>query len=1214
MEVIKYSDLFSDDISQGIEGLVKQIGSVKTSMESMIEEVKAKAQGLSEALAGTSSSTKGGRDNTQAQAAQAEALYASYNQLKDATKYLSEQMVALTKAEEGNSKIVKALTTSNDQFASVLDRVKAEAELASAALGKIASGGNAAEIKQLTATVKALEGQLKALEKAQAAQGNATNSATRATSSQKAELLSLEQAYSSLSPLIQKTGVDLNALITTQKAHEQVSKNGVTANTSLAGSYNQLAAQYNLIKTALNAMSKEMRESEEVGKVWEARALSIMNKMKAMQEATGKNTLSVGDYGKALNGLNISTQQVLREMPTLANSASQFFIAISNNIPIFIDNFMAAQKALGSFSAAMNATLKVMFSWNTVLLVVLTILPKIAKAIHDKRKATEEDNKETQKQVSLMNLLREAMVAVAKAEVTDVAKLRTLVAITNDHTRSMEDKITAATELKNLYEEQLKNYTAEEIAMGKAKTTIDTITNALLEQAKARALLNKITEAYTKQIDAEDERNQLGASRVYEYGFDNGGNIAGFYQYVQKRIKQGFDEEWLKKNIAFVAKGDQDVWERYEKYKQALKDIETYGKTIDALTKRIPVGGLLGDMADKTKKGKEQVFKELDDIPDYYFEMMQSIVNLTEDELDRELEQFDLDAQKAAVARADQFAKLMELQQDYETRSEDLQVAIGNEKNAEKKAELEEQLRIVTEGLTNILIEQEYMADIMTNEDEASEKARLILLEDIEKRRLEIKRKAVRDEQAEAKAARDKEAYEAYEAGINALDQSKDNTQEEIKLKETLNAALLASEEKYWNDYLTMLRDKGLLTVEEYNKIMEKIAGFNTSKATNTQTSSRRKRGQKQFRNVTEIGFALSSTFGEDVLNEKGEKIGRKIKDEYLDFASAINDAIQTSIDYMDEWMDKRIEMAELAVEKAAEEADAAKTALDYEMQARANGYANNVELARKEYEEKKRIEQEAIAEQKRLQKIQEGINTAQQIGALVTATANLWSGYSEIPIVGPALAIAATALMWGSFLAAKIQAANLANAETHGEGMAEYLDYGGSHASGHDIDFGRTKDGRKRRVEKGEVVGVIRKDKVQKYGVDRVLDIIKSLNNGTYDDHSRVITSEELINNVFGETPESRANLAFLNAKVEDMLRGAESGSMGLKMPFIDKSEGLAANYSSAFDGLKGATDLSLLERGMGELIKQGEVRVVQTAEGRIEYRGNNKRIIRNG
>ena len=70
----------------------------------------------------------------------------------------------------------------------------------------------------------------------------------------------------------------------------------------------------------------------------------------------------------------------------------------------------------------------------------------------------------------------------------------------------------------------------------------------------------------------------------------------------------------------------------------------------------------------------------------------------------------------------------------------------------------------------------------------------------------------------------------------------------------------------------------------------------------------------------------------------------------------------------------------------------------------------------------------------------------------------------------------------------------------------------------------------------------------------------------------------------------------------------------MGLKMPFMDKSDGLSANYSVAFDGLRQISDLSVLERGVGELIKQGEVRVVQTAEGRIEYRGNNKRIIRNG
>jgi hypothetical protein len=1200
---ISYSDLFSPDIQQGIEGLVSDIMRVEKQLKGMLESVKSEAQTLGEALAGVSSATKGGRDTTKADSAQVDKLYEAYTQLSKMYEENQKTLKALLDTEKTQNERLAKAKTATDEYASALDRLKAQAALANEALAKVGTSGNSAEIKQLQAVVKGLEAQVKNLTKAQNANAASAKSMSGANSSQKGELLSLADAYKTLSPLIKQTGVDLDSLALSERAHQQITKNGQVANASLTGSYNQLYAQYNLIKTALNAMSAEMRNSTEVGKVWEAQALRIMNKMKAMQEATGKNTLSVGDYGKALNGLNIATMQVLREMPTLANSLQQFFIAISNNVPIFVDNFKRAQVELGGFTKAIGATLKAVFSWQSVLLVILTILPRVAKAISDKRKAQQEDNKETQKQVNLMNLLREALVAVAKAEVSEVAKLRTLVSITNDHNRSMEERITAATELKNLHEDELKNYSAEEIALGKAKTATDAITKALMEQAKARALLNKITEAYTKQIDAEDERNQLGASRVYEYGFDNGGNIAGFYKYVQNKIKQGFSEEYLKRNIAFVAKGDQDVWERYDKYKQALKDIQTFGATIEALTKRIPVGGLLSGVSDKTTKEKDRIFKELDEIPNFYSDLMQSIVNLTEDELDKELAQFDLDAEKSMAIRTEQFSNLMQLEEDYKTRKAELESGIANESNAIRKAEMQEQLNIVEEGLTNISIEMGYMADIMINEEEENGKARAALVEDIEKRRLDIRRKAVRDEQAEARENRNKLAYEEYEAGLQALKNNEENAKSEAELKDTLNKALLDSERTYWEDYLAQLREEGLLTIEEYNKIMANLV-----KAEQEPEKKRGRRWRGGVRNLVELGIALNPTMG-----EKDSETGMlRIKEEYRDFANAVNEALLTSMDYMDEWMDKRIEMAEVAVEAAQKETESAKTALDYEMQARANGYANNVELARKEYEQKLQMEREAIAERKRLEKIQEGINTAQQIGALVTATANLWSGYSKIPFAGPALAIAATALMWSSFFAAKIQAAQLANAETHGQGMAEYIDYGGSHASHNDVDFGRTKDGRRRRVERGEVVGVVRKDKVQKYGIERVMNIINNLNNGTFE--KNYVSSTELVNSVMGESPESRANSAFLSAKVEDMLRSAESRSMGLKTGntgIFDAGQ-LEANYEMAFNGA--STDLSGVEQGIETLIEQNKVRVVSTPWGRIEYKGNNKRIIRNG
>lgn len=1189
---ISYSDLFSPDIQQGIEGLVSDIMRVEKQLKGMLESVKSEAQTLGEALEGVSSATKGGRDTTKADSAQVDKLYEAYTQLSKMYEENQKTLKSLLDTEKTQNERLAKAKTATDEYASALDRLKAQAALANEALAKVGTSGNSAEIKQLQAVVKGLEEQVKNLTKAQNANTSATNAATNARKSSKAELLSTAEAYQSLAPLIEKTGIDLTTLITTEKQHQQVSKNGQIANTALAGSYNQLYAQYNLLKTALNAMSTEMRSNTAVGREWEAEALRIMNEMKAMQEATGKNTLSVGNYEKALNGLNISTQQVLREMPTLANSLQQFFIAISNNVPILVDNFKRAQVELGGFTKAIGAMLKAVFSWQTVLLVILTILPRVAKAIHDKRKAQEEANKETEKAITLEEMLAKVNVDVEKAIGGSSVKIGFLTAVLEDNTRSIEDRASAARVLKGEFEDELANFTEEAIVAGEAKDALDKLTQSIKVQAEARAMLNKMVEYYGKILD--NEANIAEAQSAYEVAVAQREAAETTEARIMSMSNLG---EAYGKYAEQTEKARQNEAKALETLNAAKGETEKFKAVIEDLYNRLPIEGL----AEKSEKAARRVRSAIEkalDIPSYYFELLQSIVNLTEDELDRELAQFDLNNEILKAKREEQMDELVDLE-------EELQKRIGETKDKNKKKEYEAELAFVQGEIKNL-------HQIQLNEELAFETARTKLAQEHAEKRLEIKRKNVQTEQQIAKANRDKLAYEEYEEGMNDLDKTKDNTAKEIELKNALNKALLDSEKQYWEDYLKQLRDEGLLTVEAYNNIMDKIAGFNNAKPTSQATPNRKKRGSKQFRNVTELGFAMSNTFGEDILDENGKKIGRKIKDDYMDFANAVNEALQTSMDYMDEWMDKRIEMAEVAVEAAQRETESAKTALDYEMQARANGYANNVELARKEYEQKLQMEREAIAERKRLEKIQEGINTAQQIGALVTATANLWSGYSEIPIVGPALAIAATALMWSSFFAAKIQAAQLARAETHGQGMAEYIDYGGSHASHNDVDFGHTKDGRRRRVERGEVVGVVRKDKVQKYGIERVMNIINNLNNGTFE--KNYVSSTELVNSVMGESPESRANSAFLSAKVEDMLRSAESRSMGLKTGntgIFDAGQ-LEANYEMAFNGA--STDLSGVEQGIETLIEQNKVRVVSTPWGRIEYNGNNKRIIRNG
>ena len=1180
---ISYSDLFSTDIQQGIEGLVSDIMRVEKQLKGMLEGVKSEAQTLGEALAGVSSATKGGRDTTKADSAQVDKLYDAYTQLSKMYEENQKTLKALLDTEKAQNERLAKSKTATDEYASALDRLKAQAALANEALAKVGTSGNSAEIKQLQAVVKGLEEQVKNLTKAQNNNANATNNASKSHGKQKVELLSLGDAYASLAPLVEKTGVDLNALITTEKQHQQVSKNGQIANTALAGSYNQLYAQYNLLKTALNAMSTEMRSNTAVGREWEVEALRIMNEMKAMQEATGKSTLSVGDYGKALNGLSISTQQVLREVPTLANSLQQFFIAISNNVPIFVDNFKRASAEMGGFTKAVGATLKVVFSWQTVLLVLLTILPKVAKAIHDKKKAQEESNKETEKALTLEEMLAKSYLEVSKSEAQDVTKLQFLVKVTQDYNRSMNERLTAARVLRQEYKETLGMYSEEQIVAGEAKGAIDRLTQSVREHALARAMMNEMIKYYQQILENQSKIDEA------QLAYDNAKAAREAAEATEARIMSMSNMgEAYGKYAEQTEKARQNEAKALETLNSALGETDKAMAAIADLEKKIPINGLLETITNGGKDAKDAILE----IPSYYNDALKAIIDGMEDGIQKQLALLDYDFKVEQEKRMEQQAALEDMLAKHNAKElkltkeqvEAIKAELSNlalAMVAEEQNYLDARQRMLQVTLGPVEVED----DVIDWDEEAAKAAGI---------QFEVERKWL-----------DKKARMEYANDLLILKNREHTLSEEIDLKNKLNDQLLANEKSYWEEFLRQLEAEGLQLTDTYQMVVDKIASL-TGKESNSQKKGRRKRGG--VRNLVELGFALNPQTG-----ERDKETGMlRVKEEYQDFANAVNDALQTSMDYMDEWMDKRIEMAEVAVEAAQRETESAKTALDYEMQARANGYANNVELARKEYEEKLQMERQAIAERKRLEKIQEGINTAQQIGALVTATANLWSGYSEIPIVGPALAIAATALMWGSFFAAKIQAAQLANTETHGQGMAEYIDYGGSHASHNDVDFGRTKDGRRRRVERGEVVGVVRKDKVQKYGIERVMNIINNLNNGTFE--KNYVSSTELVNSVMGESPESRANSAFLSAKVEDMLRSAESRSMGLKTGntgIFDAGQ-LEANYEMAFNGA--STDLSGVEQGIETLIEQNKVRVVSTPWGRIEYKGNNKRIIRNG
>lgn len=267
----------------------------------------------------------------------------------------------------------------------------------------------------------------------------------------------------------------------------------------------------------------------------------------------------------------------------------------------------------------------------------------------------------------------------------------------------------------------------------------------------------------------------------------------------------------------------------------------------------------------------------------------------------------------------------------------------------------------------------------------------------------------------------------------------------------------------------------------------------------------------------------------QEIEQSKGEERGTDIYGLFGlnlddDQKEAINTSMQYALDALNTFTAARVAAADAAVEQADKEVSAAQSALDAELEARANGYANNVVQAQKELNLAKKNQEKALKEQQKAQKQQAAIQTLQQIGNMVTATALIWSQ------LGFPFAIPAIAVMWASFAASKIKAAQLAKqtgetggTETYGDGTVELLE-GGSHQSGNDIDLGTKPDGTRRRAEGGEFFAVINKRSSRRFR-KIIPDVINSLNNGTFA-HKYLKSYSDgdgLTLNVTGQSPDLR-------------------------------------------------------------------------------------------
>lgn len=1196
---IKYSDIIEPDDS--IEKLVKQLGELNQSYETMVNAIRAGADRIVHSLKSASGATSEGRKAIDEATASTSRLERAQNELKlalsdtgkqiawlkaqtsDANRATVEQQRYIQQAISSYDRLKSDLKQTVELYKSLTAAERADSEMGQQLLNDILNLKN--QIKALDDQMKPHIQTLSEVEKAeqrlaylQSDEGKRLlelkakiAELTSARKQQKATVDPLAQAQEKLAYAQSEENQQLKLYSTQIREANQIAQLQATIANSAEGSYNRLSAQYALNKIRLNQMSAAEREAADSGKKLEAETNAIYQQMIKLQEATGNYRLSVGHYQKTWDGLGISISQVVRELPAAAVSLNTFFLGISNNIPMVVDEINRLRKknellrAEGKETVSVTKSIvKSLFSWNTALVVLLTVFSMYGKEIItwiDRTFAGRDAAKSFED--ALEDLNDELGKGSTGSYGQQIAVLRRL----SENWKDLGNNIKAQTQW-------IKDNEKEFSKLGITIDSINDANNAFVDntesvvaaykaRAKAEAALNVVSQQYQKLLVAE---NKAELEKVREYGF------------FDKTINY-FKALW-----GGISGPDSDLSLETRLKKQRQRNVESLQKDADALEKEVEsyfnVWKFYEDQADALFKeiGLEESHKKdkRGRTPRDADDRLNNLALAAEKAYQKSRTEIERDENKKR--RAEAFASFNQEIADLNDKYSRIQKILNGQDEKYKKLtesqketaikaldDIENAIKNKQKGLTlsldllNIDVEiqkAEQLLELLELEGEVSKKGSYEELSNSLKR-LDVERQI-----ALLKNAQLPEAKRQPTSAINAsFDKQKAITVGSFNMssfdeQQALDEAVFNEVKRSETEITRFKLEQEKARWQEQIRLAE-AGGLDWSQA---QIDAAKATVKGIDRELSELDDFIKNIGKKGLGGTLLEKLG--FDDDQID---ALKDAVNIVIEQLQSIMDAEVELAEQAVEAAEARVEAAQKAYDAEVEARNNGYANNVATAKKELEQEKKNQQEKQKMLQAAQKRQEAVNTVTQASSLVTASANLWSSFSSIPIVGPALALAAIATMWTSFAVAKIKAKQVtaSQSDEYGEGGLEFLE-GGSHASGDDIDLGvRNKKKHRMRAEGGEALAIISKKRTRKY--KKILpDVIDSLNKGTFEDK-------------------------YLNA--------------------FASSDGLSISLNS-----NGNMDLSKIEDDVRSIRKQSETKYYALPNGAVVIQHKNvKRIIKN-
>ena len=314
-----------------------------------------------------------------------------------------------------------------------------------------------------------------------------------------------------------------------------------------------LEAELERLRLAGETAAPNLDQSANIAQIHalEKQLEELRGKLKLLQEESESVQVTPADMPNAqrqFNGLHNSIQQMAREMPSLAMGPQMFFLAISNNLPIFTDELARARKEYDELQKSgkkgtpvWKQVLSSLFSWQTAMTTGIMLLVMYGDEIWDWTK----NLFSAKKGVDEFNISLKEMTEIEKDGRAQMVRtrfeLKSVIDEIKNFTGSKEQEKAKVEELNRKYGESFGYYKTLSEWYDTIIQKSEDYVQSLFLQAKVQNLVKKASEVDEKiaEAEAKDESE-------FDTWWGYGGKVDRFFSSDQS-YKQNNNGRWKKK-------------------------------------------------------------------------------------------------------------------------------------------------------------------------------------------------------------------------------------------------------------------------------------------------------------------------------------------------------------------------------------------------------------------------------------------------------------------------------------------------------------------------------------------------------------------------------------------------------------------------------------------------------------------------------------------